>query len=220
MFRYSFLLISLALLFYFGCGNRGNLNRVAKEIETERQLGEMIPPPFGRPLPYRLDRYEAIGLSDDMMLEQTTKNRAMQDALMKLSIATEANIIGSVKDFINSHPVFRQVGEIDTTLSFSEVFYENVSKTITKTTLKGAIVSHFYKDKHGVLGREDVMYCYAFAPKYPELMELQALQIGKEELEKFRTLQLRQGLAENARIRMNFLLKNLEEEIDQKEDRR
>jgi len=178
---------------------------------------QIVPAVFRDPLPFRLDRYEAIGFSDEMMLEQTTRNRAYQDALTKLSISTRADIIGTMKDYLNAHPVFSQISTLDSSLSLSEVFFETASKTITSTSLRGATASQFWQDEHGLLGRKKVTYCYAFAPKYPHLLEIEALKLGKEELQNLKLRALRLGLAEGARARLNGLLEELETEIEEKE---
>jgi len=215
---FVFLVITLPIL--AGCGGTSKWKRTMKIEEEKRQAQEQIVPAvFRDPLPFRIDRYEAIGFSDQMMLEQTTRNRAMQDALMKLSLATEAEIIGTIKDYLNSHPVFTKMSEIDSSLSLSEVFYESASKTITRATLRGATASEFWTDSHGLMGRKGVTYCYAFVPKFPELLELDALTQGQDELQKLKQRALRMGLAEGARMRMNRLLEELETEIDERSSR-
>jgi len=219
MFRYllPFLII---LPIIAGCGGTSKWKKTMKVEEEKRQAVEQIVPEvFRDPLPFRLDRYEAVGFSDEMLLEQTTRNRALQDALTKLSIATRADIIASMKDYLNAHPVFQQLSEIDTTLSMSEVFFETGSKTLTATTLRGAVASEFWIDTHALIGRKGVTYCYAFAPKFPEILELSALRIGQEEIEKLKLRALRQGLADDARKRMNQLLSELEAEIEDKQSR-
>ena len=208
----------IALPIIVGCGGTSKWKRTMKVEEEKRQaIEQIVPQIFRDPLPFRVDRYEAIGFSDEMMLEQVSRNRAMQDALTKLSLATRAEIIGTVKDYLNSHPVFTQISEIDPSLSLTEVFYESASKTITRTTLRGATASEFWTDEHGLLGRKGVTYCYAFVPKYPELLELDALTQGQEELKKLKQRALRLGLADGARARMNKLLEDLEEEIGEKD---
>lgn len=205
-----------------GCGGGpgGTYRRIGKEEEAKRQLVEQIvPPELREKLPYRLDRWEAVGVSDAMMLEEVSRRRAMQDALVKLSVAMDVGVSGIMKDYIASHPVFTEMAEIDSQLSLSEVFYESASKVVTKNYMKGAIASLFWKDEHGLLGRRNQMYCYAYAPKYPELMELQALALAQEEMEKVRAMMLKRGLADATRERMNRLLGEIDSEVKEKESR-
>ena len=48
-------------------------------------------------------------------------------------------------------------------------------------------------------------------------MEIKALQSGSEEIKKLKILSTQKALSEQARQKMNFLLNQLEEEIDKKE---
>ena len=201
------LLIAASLM---GCGGTGHFSRIIKEEESKRQAVEAVVPEVLRdPLPYRVDRYEAVGFSDEMLLGETEKNRAMADMIAKLSISTKAQVYTEAKSYLGSHPVLTKLSGIDTTLSLSEVFFESVSDIITTNVMEGLVVSMFWRDRHGLIGRKGMTYCYGFIPKSPELLELQALQLSVEEMEKLKDFALRKGMAEQTRQRVDKLVKEL-----------
>ena len=82
--------------------------------------------------------------------------------------------------------------------------------------MKGLVISQFWKDEHGLIGRKKMMYCYAFVPKYPERVELEALKLSEQELAKMKEQAIRKGFADSTRQRMDQLLQQLKSELDEK----
>lgn len=198
-----------------GCAGTGigRYARIQEEEESRRQTVEsVVPEELRNPLPYRLDRYEAVGFSDAMLLEEVSRNRAMTDMLQKLSISTRALVLTEIKGYLSSHPVIREIGKIDSSLSLSEAFYQSVTDVLSDSALEGVVISYFWRDDHGLIGRKDMVYCYGFAPRKPDTVKDTSLGLAAEELEKLNSLFTRRALAESTRRQMDELIGKLKQE--------
>ena len=192
--------------------------RIQEEEESRRQAIEsVVPEELRNPLPYRLDRYEAVGFSDEMLIEETARNRAMTDMLQKLSVSTRADVLGETKNYLSSHPVVRQIGRIDTSLSLTERFYQSVTDVITDEVLKDVVISYFWRDDHGLIGRKGMMYCYGFAArKEEEFADREALGLAAEEVEQLKDLFSRRTLSAQTRQKMDALIEQRKEEVGER----
>ena len=220
--RVIFLILMVAWM--AGCASRSPLVQVPVPVQEEQVQRapepdplRFVPQEFRRPLPYRADRYEAVGFSSPMLLEETARHRAKADMLNNLAISVKVAVNNHMQNYLGSHPVLTEVGKIDPELSMSEIFYENVSEQLTGVLLKGVVIASYWKDKDGVLADQGT-YCYGFVPKRIEAIEKVGLGLAEQELATLRGQAMKRYLSEKTATRVDVLLGELRNQLKDNPD--